>query len=135
MALHECLFLRIEKDHGADELGEDAAPVNIADEEDRGPGVEGDPHIDDVGLLEIDLRGTPRPFHDDDVVVPTERVECGGHLVPDRRLHGVVLARGAHGARTTHDDDLRASLSLGLEKNRIHLDAWGDHGGSGLHRL
>ena len=52
----------------AEEGGEDAAPVDVADDEHGQLGVPRDPHVDDVGPPQVDLGGTARPLADHRVI-------------------------------------------------------------------
>ena len=56
-ATDEVLFGGVEESDGAEEGGEDAAAVDVADEDAGCVGELGHAHVDDVMLLEIDFGG------------------------------------------------------------------------------
>ena len=67
--LDELPLLIIEEFQGADEGGKDAAAVDVPDEQHRGSGHAGHPHVDDLGFLKVYLRRTACPFDDHDIVL------------------------------------------------------------------
>ena len=63
-------LLRLQQLHRAVKLGEHAAPVDIACQQDRGIHQLGQPHVDDVVRLQVDLRRAAGALDDDDVHTP-----------------------------------------------------------------
>ena len=55
-----------------------AAPVDVAAEQHRGGGVEGDAHIDDFGGFEVDFGGAAGAFNDDHIVLAAQGVQRTG---------------------------------------------------------
>ena len=92
----------------AEEGGEDAAPVDVADEQHRRVGEAGDLHIDDVVPREVQFDGAARALDDDEVVVAPQRREGFAHDVQESRAVAPVVARLERGERATHDDYLAA---------------------------
>ena len=66
----------------AEEGGVDPAPVDVPDEQDRGAGVVGHPHVHEVVAFEVDLSGAARAFEDHDVVLGGEGVVGFGNGAP-----------------------------------------------------
>ena len=60
-------LLRLQQLHRPDKLGEDSAAVDVAHQQHRRLGMARDPHVDDVVLLEVDLRGAPGALDHHDV--------------------------------------------------------------------
>ena len=56
-ALDESPFLWFQKSHGAIELSEDAASVDVSRQEHRGVYHAGKAHVHDIFLLQVDLSG------------------------------------------------------------------------------
>ena len=92
--------------HGAHQLGEHAAAVDVADQQDRRPGVQGHPHVDYVVLLQVDLGRAPGALDHHNVVVPAQAAQGSRDRLPDCWLQVVVLTGRGGGLRTAHDDDL-----------------------------
>ena len=63
-----CAMRRFEQLDRADELREDAAAIDIADEHDRRLGALGHLHVHDIARLQVDLGGRAGAFDDDEVV-------------------------------------------------------------------
>ncbi len=53
----QCLVGRVEQRQGAEQRGEHPAPVDVADDEHRQVRGPGQPHVRDVGVPQVDLRG------------------------------------------------------------------------------
>ena len=82
----------VEDGLGADEAGDDAAAVDVADEDDGGAGGAGEAHVGDVVGAEVDLGGAAGAFDEDEVgvgVQAAEAVEDGGE---EGGLQGLVGA-------------------------------------------
>jgi hypothetical protein len=59
-------FPGIKNFHGAEKRGKNAAPVNVADQQNVGLGVAGHGHVDNVMVLQVHFRRAAGTFHDDD---------------------------------------------------------------------
>ena len=55
---------------GAVEMGEGAAAVDVGDEDYRGVSLDGDAHVGQVAIPEIDFGGTPGAFDEDELGAP-----------------------------------------------------------------
>ncbi len=58
---------------GADELGDDAAAVDVAEEDDGDVCGGGEAHVGDVARAEVDLGGAACAFDDDEVAACAKR--------------------------------------------------------------
>ena len=67
-------LLRLQQLHSAVKLGEHAAPVDIACQQDGGIHQFGQPHVDNVVRLEVDLRRAAGALDDDDVHILRQAV-------------------------------------------------------------
>ena len=125
----------VEDGVGADELGDDAAAVDVADEDDGDGGGAGEAHVGDVVGAEVDLGGAAGAFDEEEVGVGGE----GGEAVEDGGEEGglqrVVVAGAGGGEAAALDDDLGAGVGFGLQQDRVHVDGQGAAGGAGLERL
>ena len=119
----------------ADEAGDDAAAVDVADEDDRGLGGAGEAHVGDVVGAEVGLGGAAGAFDEDEVGVRRDNVKAFQYVGEEGALEGLVGAGVGGGVDAALDDDLGAGVGLGLEEDRIHVDGQGDTGGAGLQRL
>ena len=88
-AAHPRALLGLEQLERADEGGEDAAPVDVADQQHRGVGGVGDVHVDDVAGAQVDLGRAAGALDHDQVVAAAQPVEAAG----DQRAQ-LGLARG-----------------------------------------
>ena len=68
-ALDTAALVLLQQRHRAVELGEHAAPVDVAHQQHRRVHQLGKAHVHNVILLEIDLRGAARPLDNDHVVL------------------------------------------------------------------
>ncbi len=126
---------RIKHHLGADDLGDDAAAINIAEQDHRNVGGAGETHVRNVILAQIDFRRAAGPFDNDNVGLgakPRETVEHGGEKL---RLPLLVIprARLADDAALRHH--LRAAAAMRLQKHGVHVDGRRDATGFRLHRL
>jgi len=119
----------------ADDGGEDAAAVDVADEDDRHVRRLGKAHIGDVALAQIGLGGAAGALDEDEVGFGAEPGEALEHARQEARLQRLVLARRRVAGDAALHDDLRAGLGLGLEENRVHVGGRRDEAGPRLERL
>ena len=128
-------LLRFEEFEGAEQRPEDSAAVDVSDQQHGRPGVQGDPHVDDVALLEIRLGRTAGALDYYQVMLAPEPVEGDGHMRPQFGLCPVVvLCRGPSYHRAVQDD-LRPPVALRLQQDRVHVGGNLYSGGGGLDRL
>ncbi len=62
------LAIRGQTGQRADELAENAPPVNVTDQNHRCPGIFGHSEIDDIMRHEIDFRAGPGPFQNNQII-------------------------------------------------------------------
>ena len=96
--------------HVADQTGEDAAAVDVADEQRGRLRIARHLHVDDVLAAQVDLGRAAGALDDDEVVGGAQPVVGGGDDRPDLRLVGVVLAHRHVADGTAEHDDLAAGL-------------------------
>ena len=108
---------------GADEAGDDAAAVDVADEDDRNIGRLGKPHVGDVAGAQVDLGRAARALDEDDVgaVADDSRSSPAPAAAARPCAAPYSAARIVPSALPLHDD-LRAGLALRLEQHRVHVD-------------
>ena len=93
---HHGALIRIQQLSGSQKLGEYAAAVNIADQQDRGLCQFCHPHIDKaVRVLQIDLRGTSGSLNDNNIILCRQRIIGFFYVRNQFFLVGKILA-GAH---------------------------------------
>jgi hypothetical protein len=64
---HQGLIVGIQQRQGAEQRGEHAPPVDVADDDHRQRGGPGKAEVGEVGAPEVDLGDAAGPFADDDV--------------------------------------------------------------------
>jgi hypothetical protein len=119
----------------ADELGDDAAAVDVADDYDGRLRRPGEPHVGDVAFAQVDFGGAAGPLDQHQIGrAPQARVavEHGTHQ-PRRQI--VIVARRRRADDAALHDDLRANVTLRFQQHRIHVDARGDAAGARLQGL
>ena len=124
-------------DHGprADEAGDDAAAVDVAEQHHGRVGGPGEAHIGDVARPQVHLRGRSGALDEDEIrlgLEPREAVEHGPHQA---RLPGLIVARPHRRDHAALHDHLRADLALRLEQHGIHVNRRRDAGRPRLQRL
>jgi hypothetical protein len=80
-------FFGREQVEGADQLSEDAAPLDVSDEHDRRTRVEGDAHVRNVAVVQVNLRRATRALGDDDIERLAKSIQRSGDdrpVVQDR---------------------------------------------------
>ena len=134
-AADEALFVHGKQPERPEELGEDAAAVDVADEEDGGIQVAGNGHVDDVGRLQVQLGRAAGALDDQEVEPDAEAVERLDDRRPEGPLALVVLAGRHRPPGVAMNNHLRAVVGLGLEEDRVHVDVGLDPRGERLERL
>ena len=125
----------VEQGDGAVQLREHPAPVDVPRQQDGGVHQLGQPHVDDVVRLQVDLGRAARPLDDDDVVLGRKAV-VGRQNLGDELFFILEVFPGGHlSPHLPHDDDLAAHVAGRLEQDRVHPHVGLDAGGGGLHRL
>ena len=124
-----------ERDLRSENLGENPAPVDVADKRDRTIRGAGKAHVGNVALAQVDLGRAARAFDEHNLgglFHPAITLEHRAHQFRFQRL---IFARPRIADRLALDDDLRADFALGLEQHRVHVHAWARAAGARLKRL
>src|ERR1700677_2211280 len=119
----------------AENLGEYAAAINVADQHDWAIRGAREPHIGDVALAQVDLGCAARAFDEHEVPIGAYTrvaVEYGAHQFG---FEGLIFARSRIADNLALDDDLRAELALRLQQDRVHVHARRNSAGARLQRL
>ena len=134
-ALDPLLLGFIKAGQGADDLGEDTAPVNVGHQDHRGIGVGGCAEVDDITRHEIDLGAGTSALHDHEVMGLPQPVQGRAALAEQKLLLPVVgLRRGLQpGAAVEHH--LGPHIAGRLEQHGIHVHMRDDPGRFGLNDL
>ena len=108
---NEAAVRLVEDRSGADEAGDDAAPVDIADEDHRHAGGPGEAHIGDVAVAQIGLRRAAGALDHDEVRLAPSRRKLSS--TKGRRSARALPERGRFELSETLalDDDLRAAIA------------------------
>ena len=129
-------LVRLEQRDGPHEGREDAAAVDVADEQHRSVGRLRDVHVHDVAVLQVDLGRAPGPLDDDEVhLARAAPSRLSRTIAAQLGLHRVVLGRGEGLPGAAEQHHLRARVPLRLQEDRVHLDGGVDAGRLGLDRL
>ena len=115
--------VRRERRFDAENLGENAAAIDVADQRDRAVRSAGEAHIGDVALAQVDLGCAARAFDEHEIGLCAHAriaVEHGAHELGFERL---IFARPRIADDLALHDDLRADFALRLEQHRIHVHA------------
>ena len=134
-ARHPGPFPGLQQLDGPHQLGEDAAPVNVPHQEDGGVHPLRQAHVDDIVLLQVDLRRTSRPLDDDGAVFRRKGIIGGQDLREQGFLSGKVVPGGVVPPDLPQDDDLAAGVAGGLEEDGVHPHVWLQPRSHGLDRL
>ena len=98
----------------ADELGDDAATLDVADQHDRNISRLGKSHIGDVACSQIDLGGAARAFDKHQIGGLGEPAERGQDPRQQARRKVAIFRRRGAAPYPPVDNDLRAALGLRL---------------------
>ena len=115
--------LRRERCFDAENLGEYAAAIDVADQHDGAVRGVGEAHIGDVALAQVELGCAARAFDEHEVGVRAHArvaVEHGAHELGFERL---IFARASGANDLALNDDLRADFTLRLQQDRVHVHA------------
>ena len=129
------LVLGVEDRQRADQRGEDAAAVDVADEQHGQAGGACKAHVGQVALAQVDLGGRAGALADDDVEASAQGVQRVEDRLSQRSRQPLVGARGRLGVGRAHQQDLRRRLPRGLDQHGVHRGFRLDAAGGCLHRL
>ena len=132
---HHLLFFLGEKHHRPDELGKNSAPIDISHQKHRRFRHFCHTHVDQIVLLEIDLRRTSRTLDDDDIILGCQVVEGLLHLRNQLFFEGEILSRRHISQDFPIYDHLGAHVVGRFQKDRVHVDTGLDSCGLRLHDL
>ena len=134
-ALEALPVVFIKDGQGADDGGDDAAPVDVAHEESWNIDGPGKAHICQIAIPQIDFGGAAGTLHDDEVGLRREFLEAfhdGWHEL----LAVFEEIPRRHGGRPfALDDDLGTRIGFRFQEHGVHVDGCGLAGGAGLERL
>ena len=126
---------RIDHRLGADQAGDDAAAVDVAQQHDRHVGGAREAHVGDVVGAQIDLGRRPRALDQHEIAFGREAPEAFEHGAQQPGLQALVLARLGVAQDLALHDDLRADVALGLQQHGVHVHAGRHARGARLQRL
>jgi hypothetical protein len=117
------LFACRKQGQGADEMGEDAAAVDVGDQDHGHVGRFGEAHVGDVAVAQVDLGRAAGTFDQDAVEFRRESRPAIHHCAHRDALVFVVIAgiQGIH--RPAVDDHLGTLVGGRLEQHRVEVDA------------
>ncbi|MNX85565.1 hypothetical protein D3C86_1174090 [compost metagenome] len=117
---HRRVF-RFEHGFGTDEAGDDAAPVDIADEDHRRVRSSRKSHIGDVIGTQVDFGRAARPFHQHQIGLLFQELEAFQHARHQSGLHVLVIGRFGIASDLALHDHLCAGFALRLQEHRVHV--------------
>ena len=131
---HRCVLGR-DHDLRSDDLRDDAAAIDVADQDHGRIGGAGEAHVGDVAATQIDLGRAAGALDEHQIglgLQPSEAFEHRGH---QSRLHRLIFSRFGGADDAAAHDDLRAGLALRLQQHGVHVDARRDAASARLQRL
>ena len=122
-ALDARLLRRREQLQCSHQVREDAAAVDVGNQNHRHVGGFGEAHVGDVAIAQIDFRRTAGAFHQHTVEFGLEPLPAFHHRLHRNALVLVIVAgiQGVEGFAV--DDHLRALLGGGFQQHRVEIDA------------
>ena len=120
---------------GADDAGDHAAAVDVADQDGWDVGGFGEAHIGDVGGAQVDLGRAAGAFDQDEIGLAAEPAEALEHPRQQGGLERMELARRGDGGHPALDHQLGAGIRLGFQEHRVHVGDGLDAAGARLQRL
>ena len=106
--------------HGTVKLGEHAAPVDVACQQDGGIHQFCKAHVDDIIRFQVDLRRTACALNHDDIHIFGQTVVGGENLRDERFFHLEIGGCGHLAPYLAVHDDLTAHVTAGFEQDGIH---------------
>ena len=127
--------LRRKRRLDAENLGENAAAIDVADQRDWAVCSAREAHVGDVALAQVDLGCAARAFDEHEVRACAYTRVAVEHGVHQFGFEGLIFARRRVADNLALDDDLRADFALWLQQDRIHVHAGRNAAGARLQRL
>src|SRR6187200_1720506 len=110
----------------AGDRSDDAATVDVANQDHRYVGAGGKTHICDVARPEVDLGRRTSAFDDDEVDALADLLPGIEHGLHQFRLEQLVVACLRLTEHLTLHDDLTADVALRFQEHRVHMDGGRD---------
>jgi hypothetical protein len=114
---------RIDDGLRADDAGDHAAAVDVAQQHHRHVGGAGEAHVGDIRRAQVHFRRRARALDQHQIGLGRKLGETLQHRAEQLGLHRLVLARLGGADHLALHYDLRADLALRLQQHRIHVDA------------
>ena len=130
-----CRVGRIEHRLGPNDLGNDAAAIDVAEQNHRNIGRAGKAHIGDIVLAQIDFRRAPGAFNKNQIRLFAKCCETAEDSGQKLWFQVLVFARSGLASHPAAHNNLGASAALRLQKDRVHVDARGHSAGACLRCL
>jgi hypothetical protein len=126
---------RVQHGERAEEVGEHAAAVDVADDHDRQVGGLRETHVRDVVAPQVDLGGRAGALADHHVEAGAQVGEARGDDVEQRSLPLLVGPRADRAVHPAAHHDLGAAVAARLEQHGVERDARREAARERLHRL
>ena len=119
----------------ADDLGDDAAPVDVTGQNDGHIGGGGKAHIGNVAGAKINLGRGAGTFDDHQIMGGFQAFETIQHMAHQLGFQFGIVAGFDSGQAFALNDNLRAGFSFGFQQNRVHVGVRRKTCGQRLKRL
>ena len=130
-----CGIAGIEHRFSTDQTGDDAASVDIADQNNRHIGRARKSHIGDVMSAQVHFRGAASALDKYDISLPFDAGVAVQHEVSQIRLHALISTGVCGSSSATLYYELSAHLTLWFQQHGIHVHARRDACSSRLQSL
>ncbi len=132
---HQRSLRRLQQPKGAEQLGEDAALVNVANEQYGRLDVPGHGHVDDVASFEIELGRAARALDDHQIGARPQPCQRRGDHLPQLGFAAIIFAGGQGVPLFAQHHDLGPAVGLRFEQHRVHVHVGRDATRLGLCHL
>ena len=120
---------------GADDVGDHAAPVDVADQHRGHRRRTGKAPVGDIALAQVEFGRTARALDHHQLGALAQAVKAVQHVGHEAALDRLILRAPGRAAHLPLHHDLRAGLALWLEQHRVHVGVGLEAAGPGLQRL
>ena len=114
-------ILSVNHSLGANDLGNDAAAIDVTGQDHGAIACAGEAHVGDITNAQIDLSRAACPFDKDQIILRFQPVETVQHSLHQRRFHLGIIAGFHRRHPLALHHDLRTDIGFRLEKNRVHV--------------